>query len=215
MNASKIIALVLTVMAITSQRTQAQVYLEEVNGRPIRVNQYINVEGSPYLLEEWSKGTLTLADGTAYKDIVLKYEMVEGLVLFRNKQGIVLEPMQPVTEFTIYSPPNASIQQTRSFVSGAAFDANTAGNVFYEVLATGPVGLLKRNFKVIREEKAYSSASITKKIAEITTYHLRKGNDLIKIKNEEKSVLAALSNQKDKLKAYLSANNLNLKKTKT
>ncbi|KAA3436445.1 hypothetical protein [Rufibacter hautae] len=214
MNPNKLLWLVLLLIACTSIKTSAQVYLEEVNGRPIRINQYVNVEGSPFLQEDFSKGTITLPNGTTHKDVELKFDMVEGLLQFKNKHGIVMELTQPVSSFSINYSPDKITEQTRTFVSGQTVDKNALDNTFYEVLSTGPVSLLKRDFKVIREDKAFNSATVTKRIAEVTIYYLKQGDELTKIKNEEKSVLSALKNKKDTLKGYITANKLNLKNDK-
>ncbi|RNI25894.1 hypothetical protein [Rufibacter latericius] len=206
MNPNRIILLVLLLLALANQKTTAQVYLEEVNGRPIRINQYVNVEGSPYLLDNWSKGTMTLTDGSKYKDIELKYDMVEGILLVKNKHGVVLEPLLPASEFSLEDP-----FAKRVFINGSTLEKDLSKNPYLEVLSTGKVDLLKRNYKVIREEKAYNSASITKRFVELSTYFIKKGDKLIKVKNDAKSVLAVLGTNQDVLKEYISANKLNLK----
>ncbi|WP_242920890.1 hypothetical protein [Pontibacter liquoris] len=205
-----ILFLVLAVSTLTSYTCRAQIFLEEVNGRPIRVGQYENVVGSPYLQDEWRKGTVKLANGETYPDVDLKYDQVQDIPLFRNKAGETLEIVQSVAGFTITYLKDGALQEA-VFRNGYPGIKGASRTSFYEVLAEGKVDLLKRTNKVIREEKAYNSATITKNILPVVTYYIAREEQLVNIKNDRKSILEALADKAPELDAYIKKNKLRLK----
>jgi len=208
---SRVLVFIFLLSIVTVQITFGQTYLAEVNGRPIKTGQYEHISGSPYLYEDWTKGAIKLTNGTIYNDMALKYDQVEDILLFKGKDGTALEVIEPITEFTLQLP-GSGIAENKVFQSGfKAEKINDSKDSFYEVLADGKVKLLKRTAKVIREEKAYGSATINKNIMQNVNYYISKGETLIKIKKDKKSVLTSLQNKNSELESYLKANSLNLK----
>ncbi|WP_347157208.1 hypothetical protein [Pontibacter chitinilyticus] len=193
-------------VVLNVQISWAQTYLEEVGGRPIRIGQYVDVHGSPYLQDDWAKGTVQFANGKAYDGLDLKYDMVADMLLFKDDKGQTLEFVQPVAKFTV-----ETADGVKTFQNGFPGEGTATDKSYYQVLANGKATLLKRGAKVVREAKQYNSATIEKNIMDIGAYYINKDVALHKIKNNEKAVLAELSDQAPALKEFIKANKLNLK----
>ncbi|CAM3570204.1 hypothetical protein POKO110462_09875 [Pontibacter korlensis] len=196
-------ALVLSVLTVGAAWAQAPKYVQDLNGVPIKLNQYENINGSPYLHIEWIEGRVVLGNGNIYEGVPLRYDLVSDRLMFKDKNGQELEFAQPVLEFQLAGEQN-------KYRSGFVPVDNHTSTSFYEVLEDGKVKLLKRSHKVVREEKAYGSATINKNIMGYTNYYLAKENELVKIKNG-KALQEALSGHDAELAEYTKKNKLKLK----
>lgn len=189
----------------------AQEYLKDLSGKPILLQQYESVEGSPFLYEKWNKGTVTLDNGTIYKDISLKYDQVRDVLLFESKGGEAFEFVNKVKSFKIVTAESGENKE-RVFRSGYKQGNDIKENNFIEVLAVGKVELLKKTTKQILEESSYESALKKKNIHAKESHYLSDGTALSKIKMNEKSLLTALKDKDAELNEYLKKNNLKIKK---
>lgn len=186
---------------------KAQMFLlQDITGRPIDQKQYENVNGSPYFTEEYDKGKVMLTNGNLYENVPLRYDLVADKLMFKSEKGQELEFTQPVLEFKL-------MEDQYVFRSGFAPVDNHTSASFYQVLAgeeESQAMLLKNTDRLIREEKAYGTANITKNIIEYANYYIAKNNQLTKVKSE-KDVLAALGGKEEQLKEYIKNNKLKVK----
>ena len=188
---------------LLSARASAQ-FLHDINGRPILETKYTNVEGSPYLYEDWVSGVVELAKGTSYKGIELKYDQVADELLFRHKEA-ALSFVEPVKEFKLLSPTTALFRNGYKPV-----DRNTA-QTFYEVLYDGGTQLIRKRAKQIMENREYNSASSTKKFVPVETYFIVKDGLPVKIRKDKKSVLSVLKDKGTLINKYVESNKVNFK----
>jgi hypothetical protein len=185
---------------------QSRVFLEDVSGKAIRVGQYENVEGSPYLLDNWSKGKVKVENGREYEGLDLKYDQVEDMLLYKNEKGETFKFAEPVVAFTIM---DGAAQ--REFRNGFPPAGTATKDSFYEVLANGGATLLKRSAKVVRQEKTYNSATVNKSIQPIEVYYIAKNNVLERVKKDQDSILEALGDKKEQLRKFIKENRLYLR----
>lgn len=191
--------------------TNLYAQMNDINGRPMLARQYQDVEGSPFLIDDWSKGTVKLNNGSTFKDLELKYNLENDDVYFKNSNGEPLAFADPVKEFTLsYISDNQP--QSKHYVSGYQSTDNTAANMFYEVLATGTVQLLKRTNKYVITSKQYNSATVNKTFGQNTKYYLVLNGKATPVKNDKKALLEQLKDKQDQLTAYLKSNKVDFKK---
>ncbi len=187
--------------------TQAQYYMQDVSGKPLMTGKYVDIVGAPYIFENWTKGEVVLADGKTHKDLDLKYDQVEGIVFFKGKNGMDLGFTSLVKSFILY-PNNVAM----SFIMVPEIK-ETEKDPYFEVLSDGKkVKFLKKTQKVIRESKAYNSASITRTFAENTHYYLLKTDGTYtKVKKDKKAIIAALNDKSTEIEQYIKDNKTNFK----
>ncbi len=193
---------------LASITSQAQ-YMQDVNGKPLTSGKYVDVVGTPYLFENWTKGEVTLDNGKNHKDLDLKYDQIEGIVFFKGKNGADLGFTTPVKSFILY-PNNAAM----SFILVPEIKEKEAEkDPYFEVLSDGKkVKLLKKTMKVIREGNSYGSATVTKKFSENIAYYLLKADGTYtKIKKDKKSIAGALSDKSAEVEQYIKDNKTNFK----
>jgi hypothetical protein len=185
---------ILLICCLTKVAAQGGVYLQNVDGRPVFEKKYVDVQGSPYLQEDWAQGAVDLKNGKSFKEVALKYDLVADEVLFKNEKGEAYAFAQPVKAFSLIRPGDKS---QRIFRNGYAPVKGGTESSYYEVLADGKVQLLQRKVKKIREDKAYGS--------------IAKDGVPVNIKKSEKAVLEAIGGDSTALEAYIRSNKLNLK----
>lgn len=191
-----------------SAQAGAALLSKGADGNPVFEKSYIDVQGSPYLQEEWAIGNVELKNGKSYKGVALKYDQVKDVLLFRNEKNEMNTFAQPVQSFTIT---NRKDNQPLLFRNGFTPVKNGNENSFYQVLADGKIQLLVRKVKKVREDKAYGSATTVRTIEEYTTYFIAKNGEPVIIKKNEKAVLEALGGNSTALEAYIRSNKLNVK----
>ncbi|NEU10047.1 hypothetical protein GZH53_17105 [Flavihumibacter sp. R14] len=188
---------------------QAQVILDE-NGRPLVARYYTDVQGSPYLADNWQKGTVRLANGKAYNDVELKYDQVAEDVIFKGSAGQELRFAEPVGEFRIQTIESFGTPGIL-FRSGYKPTDGATVKTFYQVLSDGETPLLKRSFKKVMENKPYGSATTVKTFLDVNAYYLVKNGQPLKVKRDKKAIIAALGDYSAELENFISTNKLSLK----
>ncbi len=93
------ITLLITVsllLKIASLNAQSVFGLQELSNEVQKINssdagrQSANIEGTPYLNDEFSPGNVILNDSTIYKDIPLRYNAYSDQMEFKHSNGVVL-----------------------------------------------------------------------------------------------------------------------------
>jgi hypothetical protein len=208
----KIFILLLTALTIglSTLETKAQ-FLQDIQGNLIRGVKYTDVNGNPYLTEQWTKGTVLLKNGRKYANVQLRYDLVGDEVLFKDeKSQQMMSFTDPVIEFQLNTE-SENAASPMIFRSGYVSDDGIGTKAYFQVLCDQGVKLLKKQVKVIIETKEYSSATSTKNFSESTSYYLYKNNKAVKIRKDKKQIFSVLGNQTDALEKFIKDNNLNLK----
>lgn len=87
---------------LISSTSFAQVYLQDLDGKPIIEKPGIDVIGSPFLNNEFTGGSVTLINGKKYENIPLKYNSLKDELFFMNpKDNSLLSFVVPIKEFEL------------------------------------------------------------------------------------------------------------------
>ncbi len=189
------------------QVQQVEFYRTEL--RPDGVpEKYSNTSGSPYLFDKWSIGSARTTSNAISKDVPLKYDEIDDVVLMKSDDGKLMTFAAPVAEFSITDPKNNT---SRLFRSGFAATKVNNDKSFFEVIQDGKVRLLRKNHKIISESKEYSGA-VSKRIVDGVKYYLVNADNVpVALKLDQKSINALLPEKEAQLTEYAKANKLNLK----
>lgn len=208
-NKFRLIYRLLVLLFFQSIQINAQdLFITDNQGRVIMSQKYIDLEGSPYLKESWTKAYVRLKHSSNPSLIQVKYDLVEDQLLFKNsKLDVAMEFIDQVIEFRLLLEDNRS----SSYKSGyKPIDGNTEKN-FYQILYDGNTQLLKRKLKKIIEDRPYNSAVTIKSFQEVELYYIAKANEPIKIKKDKKQILSVLNDRTVELEKYIQQYKLNVK----
>jgi len=195
-------------LCLLSMSVRAQ-FMKDADGRPLLERHYTDVQGSPYLADNWQKGTVKLGNGQTHKDVELKYDQVAEELIFKSSAGKPLTFVEPVKEFTLQMS-NGS-QSGVIFRSGYKPADGATLSTFYQVLSDGETPLLKRSFKKVMENKPYNSATTVKTFLDVNNYYLVKNNQLAKIRRDKKAILTSLGDYTAELEDFIKTNKLNFR----
>lgn len=199
----KIIVTILLV-SITIVSSNAQSTLSDANGRALVSAKNPEIEGSPYLYDDWKNGSVKLTNGTVYDNSELKVDLLENHLLFKGSNNEPLMFSESVKEFILF----LDNDKTHGKLYRYGYD-NTMD--FYEVLVDGKCQLLKLHKKSIGAKASYASSTTVKMILDAINYYIYKSGSLITVKKDKKSVLSALGDKQAELESYIKTNNIKFK----
>lgn len=206
-------SLQVTGQSITSQvSTNFMVEAYNIRGRPIVNKDNNNVEGSPLLSDEWSKGTVYFRDGGIAKDIDIKFNLEKNELYF-NRGGELFLFNDPVLSFRILLQTEGNTDELL-FRSGYPVNGRFSKETLYEVIADGSkFQLVNFRFSYPSDIYVYGSTGSKKKFTpseEIYVYDVAFGK-MTKVKRSESSVSDALPDLRAKINQLTAANKLKLK----
>lgn len=164
-----------------------------------------NIIGSPYLVDNWSKGNVKFFNSKPVENVDLKLDLIENVLVLKGADGTENVFTEKISEFTLNI-----LGKDRMFKSGFIDSKNQLIPSFLEVLYNGKTKLLSKEGKMVIESKGYNTNTVTKKIENTTEYYISKPNNSISgVKLNEKSILSYFANPS--LVKYVKDNQLNLK----
>ena len=179
-------------------------------------NRYEGLKGTPYFLPDWIKGQVEMTTGKNYTNVPLKFNAhKQQLILLRTGSGndsIIVDANQ-VKRFVL----NNNDGQTYLFerLPTAKTNDQALKDGYFLVLYEGKNALLKRiakTFKSADYKNPYASDIRYDAYQNAFSYYLLKPDQtLTKVKLSDKSIMDALGDRKDELKAFVKQENLMFK----
>lgn len=185
-------------------------FMTDINGRPLREMNYSDIEGHPFLLEQWNRGSVKFQDGKFARDIPLQFDLQNNRLYFkRNDERF--EFVNPVSAFTItYLKGNDSVMVL--YRSGYPSIERYSEATFYEVLAEGKYQLLRHNEKQIQEYKFYSGATKKRFVEKDQLYVFLPTGKMARFKKDKESIIGLFPEHADTINQLISEKKLKLKK---
>jgi hypothetical protein len=167
----------------------------------------VDVEGCPYLNEQFISGVVTLNSGIKYSGIPLRYNIYNDLIEFKSKSGKVFNINNPeaITELTIGDS---------KFIFTDCRSNKKNEKLFVEVISDYNVGLLKHyRMKLLDARKAEThkpdQPPMLVKIP--SEYFIRKSDGTSQHFRNKKELLELLSDKSDKIDELIKQQKLSIK----
>jgi len=206
---------ILTLMLLVVSFAAKAQYIHDYQGKMYLEQSYTDVEGTPFLVNNWANGTVNLANG---KNITaqLKYDLVKDELLFKNpNDSTAMVFVNPLKGF-VFS--NFRIEESDlvpvAFSSGYPTVDDQNGSSFYQVIADGKLKLLKRYRKTIRTDQAFNSATVTRSFVLNVFYYLLAGGKMTRIKPSSKTIVAVMADNETLVQAFIKSNKTDFKSDK-
>jgi hypothetical protein len=176
----------------------------------VRTKKYIEYEGSPYLVEEWSPGTLTDSRGQVYTNVMLRYDSYKKNVEVSSTNGTLLVSAELYPKFTIQLVDKAGKLANRSF--SAKLNPNDP-DLYLEELATGRYEFLKQFKTEFVEETVtgYGTSSSKKVFTTKITYFVKLSDGLKAFKLSKSSLIEAVPSLQVTVENFTSTTRTKLK----
>ena len=200
--------LLILVAARSSAQTQVSTGWQ---GHEYSTKQFSDIDGSPFLYDDWYRGKIVSPEGLVLDGIMIKYEAYSETIVYMTN-GKTYEVADGAATFTIY-PATDGMKDSLYFRGGYPSTDNNTPKTFYEVLVDGKVALLKSHKKTTGLSQQNALASNKREfIVQEDLYLARKGQAPVKWKKDKDALLEVLGDKKDEVNAWLGKNKVNLKK---
>jgi hypothetical protein len=184
-------------------------FMYDINGRVVNEIEYTDVEGSPYLLDEWHTGSVTMAQGGKVHDgIKMRYDAYKDELEY-EKDGKLYRLGPEISAFSIPTGEELFI-----FQNGFPAAGNQNQKSFYRVMHDGNTKLLKRYEMKMREDRPYNSATTTKRFDLGNELYVLKDGTMhpIKMKTVRKELLKILSDEKNLMQYVIKEEQLDFRR---
>ncbi|RYY07899.1 MAG: hypothetical protein EOP43_01850 [Sphingobacteriaceae bacterium] len=207
----QIAIIILLATSCIVRNTYAQTYQNQISGVATQTKDYTDIKGSPYLSDDWAKGSVLLNNMQAYSNIEVKYNEYTDKLHFRGKNDETLNFSDKVKEFTITYTKETNLI-TEHYRSGYNNIPGIETDAYLQTLSEGKAQLLKKTLKKIQTNNEYGSISTNKSFVPSIRYYIINGEKASMIKKDKKSVFSALGNKQSELESYSKTNNIDFKK---
>lgn len=177
----------------------------------LRLPNLENVDGSPYLDNEFHSANVRTKSGFDTTNVKVKFNVYGNEFVFL-KNGVEYA----LDDFYFLSYPEVANGTVREKVFQSGFPSIGAlnDNTIYEVLKSGPkYSLLKHMTKKLEDVKTMGEYNKKEFITKSDFYVFSAKDDKIqKLKADKKSVIALFPDQEEKIKSIVDSKDLSLKK---
>jgi hypothetical protein len=162
-----------------------------------------SIAGSPYLVNNWSKGSITLYNGKVIEDLPLKYNVHSGEMLYHvdNKTYILGSP-DSVLFITMnnrrfmYLPFEEKKKMQKDYFEVITGDVS-------QLLIRHTVTLIKSNYNI-----ALNAGEKDDRLEHKSNYYLRKERSVVLIDKKGESLFNLLSDKSKELRNFASQNKI-------
>ena len=182
--------------------------MEDAHGRPIRPQTTYKVEGSPYYPDNYSAARLSFANGKKNSAVKAKLNLYDNTILYINDKGVEMEVIVPILKIEFADSVNGGFNVV--FQNG--FSGNSLKEkIYYQVLDSGKLTLLKQIAVNYRDFTPYGTAVITRQFEQKPAYFILNGSSVNKIGKNGENILEILADKKSEITNYISIHGLRLK----
>lgn len=186
-------------------------FLNDVSGSPIHLKSDYNIEGTPFFSNEYCLANLKVRNGRKYTGVEVKLNLQDNAVIYRMQDGqdmLATTPLETIEFITCLDggPP-------KLFQAGYPGIDRQSDQTFYQVLDSGFATLLKYYKISFRDEKPYSSASVTRIYQEVPVYYAYiPANGMSRLGNTIEPLLKLFPDNKEKIVYYFKTHDLQLRR---
>jgi len=190
----------------TDKRSAAINNLFTEAGTPYVEAKFVRlVSGTPFFNEKMMRGILISRDGTEYRNIIIRLNLMESQVNFLNSKQEELIVGTPLRQVTLLDTVNK--KDYHFIFSDYIETTDKPEKGFYQILQKGQAVLYAQHKKTLKETRPFNSATYEQSIETYLTYYVLLGGQWKKI-NKIKDLPSVLSDKKSEVQAYINSKGL-------
>jgi len=167
-----------------------------------------DIEGSPYLNDEFENGSIYTIQKIQYADVPLRYNIFNDDLEFKTPTDEVQALATPeIVEKAFFG--------NTLMVYSPYLQGNKNKNGFFIILVEGKASLYAKPnviFKEATEPAAYKEAEPAKFVKKSDDYYIRIGTGQAQIISSKKELISAFPDNQDKVESFISKNKTKLNK---
>ncbi len=186
--------------------------IDRNTGNLLYLFQYTDIQGNPFLKNDWADAILIGKDGYVFKNQKVKFDTYNNKIVY-NRNDSAFELVSDISAVNIY--PNVN-DTSRSIVLKKGYDINAKINAgkYLQVLAEGKIALLKYYFKELEDYNEYNNAAKLQRFKDMEQYYLFQDHKYTLITLSIKNLQAATGANWPAVQDYMKKNNLSGKTEK-
>ncbi len=166
-----------------------------------------NLDGSPYLYDDWASGQVFFNNGDTIKSILLRYNVYKDEMQFQNEGKA----------YSVGSPEKIMLisMNNHSFIYQEYNEKEKKRDGFFELIYGGKSSLLQRHLVKILPANfniALNSGNKNDQISMTKMYYFKYNDDIIPIEKNGKNVIAFLKGKGIDVQKFVKENKLSFKK---
>ncbi len=175
------------------QSLSAQNYLQEnikggtafandINGMPLYLKMETKTEGSVYFYDNYTLADITMPQGTIYKNVLVKYNLLENQLQYQLEDGKEMIAVSPVSRIVFHPLVTNGDSLNQVILTGGAGVINKSGATVFQLIDTGKISLLRKITLTWRDDTQYGQAgSVRKYVRTENEYWLATGEVYTKL----------------------------------
>lgn len=207
---------------VLSHSSFGQISNLSLNGAPARLTPYTDVEGSPYLFDDWSRANIGLTNAGLKENVAFKFNIHDNELEVINEAGNTIYLTKNYVEYVELERPslilansmNQGLLPSLLFKKGFDIIKGIGPNDLVNVLAEGRnYTLIRRYFSdlVTPPKNSYTPTAGRMFVFEESFYLIDKNENVTNVKNRSNVILKALNPaDQDKAKQIIKDGKLDL-----
>lgn len=184
--------------------------LDYTGGSVITTPPSTQINGSPFLNDDWLKGKVLISNNVESEDVLLRFDIHENVVQFRRGGEIFGLNSNKISGFRIYATPNDIV-----FKNGFRSDEHEIDKaILLRIIEDGDAAKFVAHHKSTLHEDVptYGSATTINEYRSNETYYLIDENgDFEEVKLRKRHITRVLSDMDNQIEDYADENNLSFR----
>ncbi|MFC3417515.1 hypothetical protein [Algoriphagus hitonicola] len=204
-----------------SQSSFGQISNINMNGAPARLNSYSEIEGSPYLFEDWAKADIELSNAGLKENVAYKLNIHDNELEVINEAGNKIYLNKDYVEYALLERPSIQLANGEEgmltkllFKKGFDMIKGVGEKDLVNVLAEGKKYSIVRKFYsdlVTPPKNSYAPTAGRMFVFEQSFYLIDKDENVSSVRNKTNKILKSLNKEdQDMAKKIIKESNLNL-----
>jgi hypothetical protein len=204
-----LITSLLSVVLVYAAHAQPQTYRDQLTGLVHIINSDLEIEGTPFLFEDWIPATVKTRLDKYFYGVKVKFDVHQNKFLF-NSNDTAYEFVTDIEYFELH-PNTSDTTKKLIYKKGFSYANRLNATEYVQVLAEGQINVVKKITKTIQEYQAYSKPTTQKKFVDDVAYFFI-GNGNATTNKPSKKILEELTKDKwEQVNTYLKSSALNPK----
>lgn len=203
------------------QASFGQISNVNMNGAPARLNSYSEIEGSPYLFEDWAKADIELSNAGLKENVAYKLNIHDNELEVINEAGNKIYLNKEYIEYALLERPSILLAEGEEgmltkllFKKGYGMIRGVNDQELVNVIAEGKKYDLVRRFYsdlVTPPKNSYAPTAGRMFVFEQSFYLIDENENVSSVRNKTKNIVKSLNkNDQELAKKIIKESKLNL-----
>ena len=192
--------------------TGANPFINDSNGRPLYMKSNYNIEGSPFLFEDYLPASLISLDGKNYPGIKVKLNLVDKEIYYRLPDGKEMVSTTPVKQIIFNIAPSSYPALDSIVITGLNSAVNVKGAAISMVCATGKLTLLRKINITYKDTQEYGNTNTTRTFTRKEYFeYTRENNAAEKLPKGQDALVQLMNDRKKDIQQFIISQNLDFR----